>query len=490
MTNQPQTRSLWLQEALAGEQAEAAPVLRGAARADVCVVGGGYTGLWTALQLKEREPGLEVVLIERDVCGGGASGRNAGYMNSYWTKFLSLSKICGEAEALRIARASEDAIAEIRDFCVCHGIDIDYRQDGWLWVATNPAQIGAWQDTIDAIARHGVHPFDAWTREEAVRRTGCARHLAAVCERNAARIQPALLARGLRRVALARGVRIHEQTPLVDFTSGTTVTVRTPEARIAAGKLILAMNAWAIRWAEIRQAMVVVTGDCIYTPPIPQRLADLGWRDALYVSDGRALINYYRSTRDGRLVFGKGGMSGKFRYGGRIGTNVDGASELAQALTAWLRWTYPQLADVAIAGSWRGPVDRTRSGLAFIERLGRQANVFFAAGFSGLGIIPCHLAARILAGLALEARTEWSECPLVRHPSRDFPREPLRYLGSQVLRRALLAKDRAEDEGRKPNAILRALAALAPAGMSPFKQGQVEPPAPAPIGSDPGRERR
>src|SRR5690606_28369603 len=149
----------------------------------------------------------------------------------------------------------------------------------WLWVATNPAQSGAWDDTIAALAAHGVEPFDTWPVEELVRRTGTTRHLAGVCERDAARIQPALLARGLRRVALARGVRIHEGTPLEDLEVGPTVRVRTPRGVVTAERVVLALGAWGLRWSEIRQAMVVVTGDIVYTAPIDRQLTRIGWQD-------------------------------------------------------------------------------------------------------------------------------------------------------------------------------------------------------------------
>jgi len=140
-------KSLWLEEALAG--AEEAPPLQGGERADVCIVGGGYTGLWTALELKRRQPSLDVVLLEAEVCGAGASGRNGGFVLSWWAKFGSLAKLCGTGEALRLARASARAVAEIGDFCAEHGIDCHYRPDGWMWTATSTAQIGAWRPLVE-----------------------------------------------------------------------------------------------------------------------------------------------------------------------------------------------------------------------------------------------------------------------------------------------------------------------------------------------------
>lgn len=464
-------RCFWLEEAMAAEKRPDQPELRGSLRADVCIVGGGYTGLWTAIRLKEADPGLAVVLVERDICGSGASGRNAGYLLSWWAKFLSLRKVCGEAEALRIARASDEAISEIERFCVENHLDVDFRHDGWLWVGTNKAQVGLWRETMDAIARYGEAPLVEWSSDEVVARSGSPIHLAGVCERNAARVQPALLARGLRRVALERGVQIFEHSPLTELRLGSPAVVRTSQGVVTAERVILAMNAWAIRWAEIRKAVVVVSGDMIITPPIPEKLRRLGWTDGLTISDGRALLHYYRTTRDGRIAFGKGGMSGRFTFGGRVGSEVEGRSDFELQLLRLMRATYRELSDVGIATSWRGPVDRTRSGLPFFWRLGKHGNVLFAVGYSGNGVGPCYLGGRILSSLALGHRDEWSECPLVRRPTRDFPPEPFRYLGSQLIRRALLEKDRADDEGRAPSLPVRVLSSMAPAGLSPFETG-------------------
>src|SRR2546421_12965550 len=130
MTSQSPVRSLWLQAALA-EAETTAPRLQGDVRADACIVGGGYTGMWTALRLKEQDPALDVALVEADVCGGGASGRNGGFVLSLWAKFGTLKKVCGAEEAVRLALASAQGVDEIGAFCREHGIDAHYRPDGW-----------------------------------------------------------------------------------------------------------------------------------------------------------------------------------------------------------------------------------------------------------------------------------------------------------------------------------------------------------------------
>ena len=461
-------RSYWLQEALADEQADVSP-LRADTTCDVCIVGGGYTGLWTALQLKEAEPALDVVLIERDLCASGASGRNGGFLVSWWAKFMTLEKICGAAEGLRLARACDAALGDIATFCTDHNIDAQLRRDGWLWAATSAAQVGAWSDTVAALARHDEHPFVDWSPEEVAARSGSSTHIAGIFDRSAGSLQPALLGRGLRRVALERGVRIFEHTPLTALDLGVPAVVHTPHGLVRAERVVIAMNAWAARWAEIRKSIAVVSGDIVMTPPIAEQLERIGWNDGLGISDGRALVHYYRTTSDGRIAFGKGGMCGEFCYGGNIGHEVEGASPMAASVQAAFQRTYPALADVEMATSWRGPVDRSHSGLPIFWHLGRAKNVFYGVGFSGNGVGPCHVAGRILASLALGRQDEWSGCGLVRAPTRDYPPEPFRYFGSKLLRRALLAGDKAEDEGRAPPLSARLMARFAPAGVSPFK---------------------
>jgi putative aminophosphonate oxidoreductase len=465
---QQPVRSLWLQEALAGG-APIAPPLAGEQRADVCIVGGGYVGLWTALRLRELEPSLDVAVVERDVCGGGASGRNGGFVLSWWAKLLSLRKVCGPDEAARLARASEDAVHEVGRFCDRHGVDAHYRKDGWLWAATSAAQLGAWRETEEAAAKAGDHPFEELGGDEAAARAGSPVHVGGVLERVAASVQPALLARGMRRVALERGIRIYEGSPMVELEQGRPPRVRTPSGRLAADRVVLAMNAWAARFAEIRKAIVVVSSDMIATPPIPARLQALGWTDGLTISDGRTLVNYYRTTRDGRIAFGKGGMTGRLPYGGHVGSTVEGASRMAGTLVEWLHRTYPALSDVGADASWTGPIDRTQTGIPFFWRLGGREDLAYGVGFSGNGVGPSVLAGRVLASMALGRRDEWSESPLVRAPRRDFPPEPIRYVGGQLVRAAVAAKDRAEDAGREPGVVTRVLASFAPAGLSPFK---------------------
>ena len=460
----PTTPALWLDEAFAREsEADRPNPLRGAHRADVCVVGGGYLGLWTALRLKELDPALDVLLLEADRCGTGASGRNGGFVLSWWAKLRSLITHCGEAEALRLARAAEAAVAEIGAFCDRHTIDAHYCQAGWLWAATTPLHASAWEATLHACEAHGADVFQRLAPAEVAARTGSPVHLASVWERTAATVQPALLARGLQRVALARGVRIHEQSPVVELIRGASPVVRTPEGAVAAGRVVLAINAWAAAIPELRRAVLPMSSDMVATAPVPDRLAEIGWTGGECVSDARLMVHYYRTTRDGRIAFGRAGEAHALL--GRVSPAFENLNGRAGRTERGLRRAYPTLADVPITHRWTGAVDRSETNLPFFGRLGGDPAVLYGVGFSGNGVGPTVLGARILASAVLDRHDEWTESPLNRGPLARFPPDPARYVGGVMVRAAVKRKEAAEDQGRHPDPLTRAVASLAPSGM-------------------------
>jgi putative aminophosphonate oxidoreductase len=467
-------RSLWLQEALDGEtrgaasDAADAPVLRGTERADVCVVGGGYVGLWTALRVKELDPSAEVAVVEADVCGGGASGRNGGFVLTWWPKFASIAKFGGIEEARRLCRASADGVSAIGEFCADHAIDARFHMDGYLWAATNQSQMGDWRPMIDGLARYDEHPFEELEPKEVAVRTGSAVHVGGAFERTAAVVQPALLARGMRRVAVERGIRIFERSPMVDLeaTAGGAL-VRTNEGDLRADRVVLALNAWAVRFAEIRRRVLVIGSDVVATAPAPERLAEIGWTDGMAISDSRLLVHYYRTTDDGRIAFGKGG--GRLALGAVVGARFEGEAPYAAEAEKGLRRTYPMLSDVPVTHRWTGPIDRTRSGLPYFATLGGSPAVVYGVGFSGNGVGPSYVAGRILASMALERDDEWSACPLVHRPTRRWPPEPARLVGGSMMKGAMLRIERAHDTDRRPNGLDVAMLRLAPTGIVPMR---------------------
>ncbi len=451
--------SFWLDEALA-EDHDFAPPLGGDVDCDICIVGGGFTGLWTAIRLKQRKPELDVVLIERDICGAGASGRNGACAFPWWVLYLRLRDLVGRDEAVRLARASEDAVGEIGRFCSDHAIDAGYHAGDWVWSAVNRAQIGAWRPTMAALEELGEDAIVELGGEEVARRTASKVHVAGARIRGSATLQPARLARGLRRVALERGVRIFETTPLRDLRYARRPVVVTPGGTITADKLILAINAWSVSFAELRRRLLVVSSDMIVTQPIPERLRQMGWQPGLEISDSSLMLAYYHARADGRVIFGRGGLA--LAYGRHVGRRFDGASPRAAAVAGRLHHFYPGLADVAVSHSWSGPIDRTRSGLPFFGSLAGRPDILFGAGYSGNGIGPTVLGGKILASLALERDDEWATCGLVASREKPFAAEPLRYVGGTIVKKAVARKESAEDRGRRPGFITRRLANLVP----------------------------
>jgi putative aminophosphonate oxidoreductase len=457
----PPHRSFWLQQ-VAGDAPDAPP-LQGALRADVAIIGGGYVGLWTALRIKEHSPSTDVVVLEQDICGGGASGRNGGFVLSWMSKLSSLEKLFGIQEAIRVAQSSESAIDEISHFCNEHSIDADFRKGGWLWTATSSAQHAAWDGVVKHCERNSINAFQRLSPAEASRRAGSKAHREGVFIANAAVLQPAALVRGLRRVALARGVRIFEHAKVFSFTRARPVIIRTPEGTLTADKLVIANNAWAANIRELSRAIVVISSDIIVTAPAAAELKQSGWPNDLSITDSQTMVDYYRITRDGRVVFGKGGWT--IAYAGNIGANFDRHSLRAAEVTADFRRYYPLLADVPITHDWSGPIDRTPDSLPRFGTLGPHKNIVFGIGWSGNGVGPSVIGGRILASLALDRQDEWSQHPLVGRGLNNFPPEPIRYLGAHLVRTAVAAKERAELQERNPSRLAVALARLAPAGL-------------------------
>lgn len=455
-------RPFWLTQALEQASEPPAPSLAGDLRVDVCIVGGGYTGLWTAILLRQQAPSLRVALIEADICGAGASGRNGGCVLGWASKYPTLRRLFGEEEARRLVIESERSAAEIGDFCREHGIDAEFRHDGTLFTATNGAQQAAIAPLMDGLAERGIGSFASLEAAEVQRRSGSARHRQGWFSPRAATVQPAKLARGLRRVARELGVELFEQTPMLGLERGRPARVVTPRGSLVADKVVLATNAWTARLLpEYRRTIAIVSSDMVITEPVPEALAATGLVDGVSVLDSRTFVHYYRTTPQGRLMLGKGGNT--FAFGGHVHGVFDRPSRYRTALRQSLAEFFPGLAEVPLAASWTGPSDRSVTGLPFFGALPEHANIVYGFGYSGNGVGPTRMGAKLLSALVLEQNNAWSRSPLARGPLGRFPPEPVRYLGALMVRNAIRRKERHEDLERTPRPWDRWLATFAAA---------------------------
>ena len=450
-------RSWWLHEALRADPGEPCPRLAGEVAADVCVVGGGFAGLWTAYELGERDPGLGIVLLEADIVGAGGSGANGGFFSPSWTALSSLCSSLGEEGGVAYAAALAAMVDELDGWIARHDARIDAWHEGVLYARAGDWQPGPDDETFRLLEKHGyadrLRRVDA---AEARRVADSPRFIGGVITPDLTVLQPGKLARELRRVLLARGVRIFEATPMVRVEAGRPPRVVTPAGSVTAGNAVLTHGAWAARERHFRRAFAVCTDFMVVTEPIPDLAERIGWTTHTGVADLREMLYYLRRTADDRIAIG-GGAMGIVR-GARIRGRVLTSPRLAAAAAHGLTWLFPQLEGVSFDAAWSGPMDITGAALPFFESA-PGGSIHAGLGFSGHGLTGSRLGGKILASLVLRADDEWSRMAVVGPPLAQLPPEPVRWPLVQTVSLAYEASDRAHEQGRRPGLLPRAVIA-------------------------------
>jgi glycine/D-amino acid oxidase-like deaminating enzyme len=451
-------RSWWLRDALADDPSPPSSELRGDLTADVVILGGGYTGMWTALHLTELDPGVSVVILEQDICGGGPSGRNGGFVNSFWGDLHYLVEKFGDAHAIALCEAGEDSVGAIGAFADDHKIDAWYRGDGEYVVAASEHQVGGWADGVITADRLGVSEyFQVLSKDEMRERISSPVFHGALYRRVGATVQPARLARGMRRVLLERGVRIFEDSPVTRFGVGEPAVAETASGSVRAGSAVIALNAWARHWKQFRRTVVVRGSYIVLTAPAPDELKRIGWTDGSGLADMRSAIHYIRTTPDGRIAFGLGGMQPNLAR--TIGPRFAYDDHAIRIAIADLHRMFPGFADVPIEAAWGGPIDVAGHHLPTFGTLGR-GNVHYGHGYTGNGVGPSHLSGKVIANRILGKSDPVLDLPLVDLEPLRFPPEPIRSPGALVANTAIRRKDEAEDEGKEPNPLIDFVAKL------------------------------
>jgi glycine/D-amino acid oxidase-like deaminating enzyme len=448
----PRLPPWWLDEA--GRQA-AASKLDGHTVADVCIVGGGYTGLWTALALKDRDPSLRVVLVESEICGAGPSGRNGGFLHGYWAGLADLLPLLGRGQALQLARAAERIVPAVRDFCASRGEDVWLRESGMLMVSAAPAQDDAIDRAVRAAAEVGAAdqavPLDANGVAERIRSPVFRR---GVYFPDGGTVQPARLVHALRRAAMDAGVELYENTPALRIRAG---HVGTPRGGVRAPEIVVAVNAAATGWRPVARHVTNFGSYVVLTEPVPELLEKIGWTGGEAVLDGRMFLHYFRTTPDGRVLMGSG--SGPIGFRGRVDGRFSTDGATAARAEHGLRRLLPGLADARIERAWGGPIDVSADHLPFFGTV-KGKRIHYGLGYSGHGVGPTWLGGQILASLVLQRDDEWTALPLASRRVASLPPEPLKHLGGALVRSAILASEYADEENRRPPLPARVGAAL------------------------------
>ena len=450
----PSPISWWLEEARAHGGHEVSPPHGGNLDVDVAIVGGGYTGLWTALALREREPSLSVAVLEAREIGHGPSGRNGGFLHGYWSSLPTLRRVVGDGAALQLAHASARIVPEVRAFCERRGEDVWLREGGLLHVSAGASEDSGVEQAVEAARELGVEEeaqlFDA---RETRRRCDSPRFRSAAYFRDGATVQPGRLVLALRRAATASGVEVFERTPVTGVRDG---MLETGRGVVRAREVVLALNVWGTSW-PLGGRQTNFGSAVVLTEPVPELLAEIGWTGGEAIIDGRMFLHYFRTTPDGRVLMGSG--SGRLGLGDRVGAGIlDDLPAQARAEHG-LRELLPALADAPVAARWSGPIDVSADKLPRFATV-PGTRIHYGAGYSGNGVGPSWLGGQILASLALGTQDEWTALPLVARSGRRLPPEPLRYLGGRLVRWGTLASEEAVAAGRRPPPVARAAAAI------------------------------
>ena len=441
----------WLEDA---GPIEATAPLASDTTADVVVVGGGYLGLWSAWQLKQLEPGLDVVVLEAGLAGHGPSGRNGGFVSTIWDDLPTLRERFGDARAVEACRASERGVRGIHEWCEATGVDAWYVKAPTMMAATSEAQLGDWDELVAACAAVGAaDEVQVVSAEETRRRCDSPLFLGAALLRIAANVHPARLSLGLRAQVLAAGVRLHERSPVQALSPDAVAT--TPDGSVRAGAAVLAVNSAAASFPGYRLSLGVASSHMVVTEPVPDVLEELGWSGGENIHDCRTLLCYFRTTRDGRIALGWGG--GRMGFGGRRTSRLEVDPAAARHARDCLLRLFPQLRGRAVTHAWGGPIDVSPTHLPIFGSRGRVHHGF---GFTGNGVGPSYLGGEILARLALDRRDELTRLALVEPGRKLMPPEPFRWAGGSAIRAALVRRDAAHDAGRAPDPVTSFVASL------------------------------
>ncbi len=436
--------SLWLDTV--DEPLDRRPALAGDTDADVAIVGGGYTGLWTAYYLVAADPTLRIVVLEAEIAGFGASGRNGGWCSALFpASKAALARAHGRGAALAMTRAMHNSVDEVGRVAAAEGMAIDWAKGGTLAVATRASHVDRLRAEVDDAHEWGNADVEWLSGSEAHAALAATGVLGASYTPHCAVLHPARLARGLARVVEGRGVQIAEGTRVTELRDGAAVTMH---GTVRADVIVRATEAYTPLLPGQRRTVVPLYSLVIATEPLPPAFWDeIGWRRRETLTDGGHLIIYAQRTADDRIVLG--GRGAPYHFGSKVRPEFDLDDDVHAALQQRLYELFPSARDARVTHRWGGPLAAPRDWHASVG-LDRRTGVAWAGGYVGDGVSTSNLAGRTLADLITGAASDLTGLPWVGHRSRRWEPEPLRWLGVNGSLRLMASADKAEARSGRP----------------------------------------
>jgi glycine/D-amino acid oxidase-like deaminating enzyme len=454
--------SLWW-DAIAGPL-PARPALSGDLAADVCIVGAGFTGLWTARALAQADPTLRIVVVDKEVVGFGASGRNGGWCSALFsTSDAALARLYGLDAMRRMRRAMQSTVDAVGEAAHDEGIECHFAKGGTVDAARTPAQRSRALADIEEARALGFGEDDLrWLEAgDATALVGMSGILGATFTPHCAAIQPAFLARGLGEAVERRGVTIYEQTEVIDIIpggAGRSPVVRTTAGAITAEVVVRAVEAWTSTLPGEKRTLVPVYSLMVATEPLGQAFGERAGHGARATfTDYRHMIIYGQRTADGRIAFG--GRGAPYHFGSNVRPSFDETPVVHQLLRQTLVDLFPALDESQFTHAWGGPLGIPRDWHSSVG-FDRDRGLAWAGGYVGDGVATTNLAGRTLADLITGSDSDLTHLPWVNHRSRPWEPEPLRWLGVNAGLWTMKLADRTEDRKGRPSRLARQMKRL------------------------------
>jgi glycine/D-amino acid oxidase-like deaminating enzyme len=429
--------SMWLETC--GDDLTPRPALAASTDADVAIVGAGFTGLWAAYHLLRQQPTLRVVVVESQIAGWGASGRNGGWCSALFAASWSrVAREHGRDGALALRRALERTVDDVGRWCDDNDVDAHFAKGGTLTLARSAAQVQRVRDHAEDDRVHGGDDTEWLDAGEASTRLAATDVQGAMFTPHCAAIQPARLARGLARVVESLGGTVHEHTPATAIDEK---VVRTTHGNVRAEVVVQATEGYTCTLSARRRLLAPVWSLIVATEPLPEQVwAQLGWAQRETVSDGRHLIIYAQRTADDRIVFG--GRGAPYRFGSRTDGEL-GHARTFRRLEQELRMMFPAAADARITHRWGGVLGVPRDWMPSVG-FDRQRGFAWGGGYVGDGVGCSALAGKTIADLVLDNGSADTTLPWVGHRWRQWEPEPLRWIGVRGVGALMATADRVE----------------------------------------------